>query len=722
MKKKISSLLAVLCTFALGLSAGCDMGGLESGSQSGGNGEDSSSISSMVGDSSDSSQDSSSDAVDFPLINATEYVDFTVDVPVGRDPIVLMLSDTQFIDGAQQRTDDRLGGLTDRYSRANIEDRVLRYIREAVTRANPDLILIAGDITYGEFDDSGYAVQLFIECMESFGVPWAPVMGNHDAETAKGIDWVCDLYENATHCLFKQRTLTGNGNYTVGITQGGKLLRTFFMMDSNGYGTMSAASAANNHCSSTAGFGLDQIDWYQQEIANIKEVSPQTKLSFVFHIPMKAFVTALVENGFDNNSNASFTNFDEDGNDDTMGMAHERLNNPWDNANTTFNDLKSLGVDSIFVGHAHGISMGATYQGVRLQFGLKTGTYDQAMYRNGNNVNYGYTDGGDPIVGGTVIPVSKTDGTISPYHLETDIVEDEVFAESLTSLQEDTTVNTVHIQTVKAQADSNANALYLKFIDENEQTQLIKVDTGVSSADNVALSNFARQIHYNNEDVLDYTGVITASATDTMKISLNQDVAFRRSSYIYIPKDATYACDTDGNGKVDTEWTFDRDFKIVYDPATCVVRESLGGCNGDCDAGEWHVYAKPLAGKECVAVSCGYWSVISDSTKLGMAFYSASGEPTVNLGYTGWVNPDDDTNAFKQYIKINGNALPSSARLQGFDQPNGLQLGGLSLNVGDVVTVEKGAVFTHNGYTMTVNATLSWTYNGGSSFTCSATA
>ena len=178
-KKVLFSLMAALCCFTMSLGTAC-----------GGNNTDGSSSSVSVGDSStdsgaDGSADSSGDtgAVEFPTVNAAELVDFTVDVPVGRDPVVLMLSDTQFIDAAQQRRDDRLGGLTDRYSRANIEDRVLRYIREAVTRANPDLILIAGDVTYGEFDDSGYALQLLVECMESFQIPWAPIMGNHEGET-----------------------------------------------------------------------------------------------------------------------------------------------------------------------------------------------------------------------------------------------------------------------------------------------------------------------------------------------------------------------------------------------------------------------------------------------------------------------------------------------------------------------------------------------------------
>ena len=715
-KKFLSSLTAMLCCCSMFFGSACNfMGGQSSSSSSSSsNIEDSS----TGGSSDETSGDNPNNPSENPECNVAELVDFVVDIPEGRDPVVLMLSDPQFIDAAQQRTDDRLGGLTDRYSRANIEDRVLRYIREAVTRSNPDLILVAGDVIYGEFDDSGYALKLFVDFMESFNIPWAPIMGNHECESEMGIDWICNQYEKAENCLFKQGTMTGNGNYTVGITQGGKLLRTFFMMDSNGYGHMSTATASNGHSVSYAGFGQDQINWYQRQIAGIKEKSPQTKLSFVFHIPIKSFVDALEENGF-NNVSGGVIDFDADDNADTIGIANEKIGYPWDTNYTVWNNLKELGVDSIFSAHVHGNSMGAKYQGVHLQFGLKTGTYDALNYRTSSGgVNFGYADGGDPVTGGTVIPISKVDGSIAPYHIETQIEEDQVYVEQLATLEKDSTVKTVHIQKVVAHADSNKTMLCLQFVDEKGETQLVEVDAGVSSVNHTALNNFAKQIHFNNEDVFAGKGVIAGRNDTCMQFSLNEGADWNRSSYIYIPQETTYECDTDGNNKVDTIWTFDRDFKIVYDPATCVVRENLGGCNGDCDANEWHIYAKPLVGKEFVAVSCGYWSVISNSTKIGMAFYAATGEPVINLGYTGWVNPDEDTTAFMKYIKINGNELPSTARLQGFDQANGLQLSGLSLVVGDVVTVEKGAEFTHNGYTMTLGVTLSWTYNGGSSFTC----
>ena len=44
-----------------------------------------------------------------------------------------------------------------------------------------------------------------------------------------------------------------------------------------------------------------------------------------------------------------------------------------------------------------------------------------------------------------------------------------------------------------------------------------------------------------------------------------------------------------------------------------------------------------------------------------------------------------------------------------------------TVNAGDVVTIEKGAVFTHGNVKAVFMVKLSWTYNG-TSFTCSATA
>lgn len=147
-----------------------------------------------------------------------DLVDFTVDVEEGRDIRVLQLTDVQTISAEQKRYPNRISdsGKADTYLGYQ------RYIGQVIERYDPDFIIMTGDNTYGEFDDSGEQLVALIEFMETFEIPWAPVFGNHDNESNMGVDWQCEQFENAEYCLFKQRTLTGNGNYSVGITQGGR--------------------------------------------------------------------------------------------------------------------------------------------------------------------------------------------------------------------------------------------------------------------------------------------------------------------------------------------------------------------------------------------------------------------------------------------------------------------------------------------------------------------
>ena len=161
-----------------------------------------------------------------------DYVDFLVDVESGREIRVLQLSDVQTIDASQKRTPDRISDS----SKPDTFNGYEKYIGQVVTSYQPDLIIVTGDNTYGEFDDSGESLLNWIEFMDSFQIPWAPVFGNHDNESNMGVDWQCDQFEASEYCLFMQRELTGNGNYSVGLTQGGELKRVFYMLDSNGCG------------------------------------------------------------------------------------------------------------------------------------------------------------------------------------------------------------------------------------------------------------------------------------------------------------------------------------------------------------------------------------------------------------------------------------------------------------------------------------------------------
>lgn len=373
--------------------------------------------------------------------SASSLVDFVVDVESGRDIRVLQITDPQTIDASQQRSVE--GALEEvlalQWAPDTEERNAYQYIRGVVENYQPDLILMTGDLVYGSRDDNGTRLVSLINFMESLQIPWAPVFGNHENESHMGADWQCEQMEKAEYCLFKQRELTGNGNYTVGITQGGKLVRVFYMMDTNGCFGMSAATAANGHSKATYGFGQDQIDWYTESIQAVKAADANTKISMAFHAPMKAFEDAFKAAGVDVSTiNETPVDLDADSDASTIGYMGQWITDVWDTDYSVWNSSKTLGVDSIFVGHLHCNSGSVEYDGIRVTFGLKSSTYDQTLYydESGNRV-FAYAKPGNsvPIIGGTAIDVAST-GTLNVYHIYYDeLSENETVVDNTTCIK-----------------------------------------------------------------------------------------------------------------------------------------------------------------------------------------------------------------------------------------------------------------------------------------------
>lgn len=178
-------------------------------------------------------------------------------------------------------------------------------------------------------------------------------------------DWQCNYLENCNNCLFKQRTLTGNGNYSIGIVQGGELKRVIFMLDSNGCAVMSDESFVNGHSKKTVVFGDDQIEWYTAAAEKINGEFDDMKYTFAFHIQPYAFEDALHNTyGFDSNGavieegttgHGDFIepiNIDEreDKKATDFGYIGRKLKGAWDESRAVYTGMKALGADSILVG------------------------------------------------------------------------------------------------------------------------------------------------------------------------------------------------------------------------------------------------------------------------------------------------------------------------------------------------------------------------------------
>lgn len=346
--------------------------------------------------------------------------DFIVEVPEGRNPVILQISDTQIIDASQARPGDT--GTSSYYAPSKMEDRLFKFMRETINATEPDLILITGDLVYGKYDDKGSSLLALINIMESFQIPWAPIFGNHDNESRMGVDWQCQQLENAEYCLFKQRTLSGNGNYTVGIAQGGKLTRVFFMMDTNGCGEASPESLVNGHTyNNFVGFKDDQVNWFMEVGAQIKEISPDTKFSFAFHIQIYEFKNAFAKYGFTNSGakeNPISIDWHPNKEDGDFGYIGANLKGAWDTNNVVFNKMVSLGVDSIYVGHEHNINASVVHNGIRFQFSQKIGTYDRCnwLLPDGNILSsYPEPANAKELMGGTVNVLDETGAIVDAY-------------------------------------------------------------------------------------------------------------------------------------------------------------------------------------------------------------------------------------------------------------------------------------------------------------------
>ena len=369
-------------------------------------------VSSSEDDSSSSSSEDDGGEEEEPK-EISDYVDFVVDVEGGRDIRVLQLTDVQTISEDQKRYETRAGS-----GKADIFNGYQKYIGQVIEGYNPDFIIMTGDNVYGEFDDSGEQFLGLISFMDSFEIPWAPVFGNHDNESNMGVDWQCDQLEASEYCLFKQRELTGNGNYTVGLTQDGELKRVFYMLDSNGCGNMSAASFANGHSKKTVGFGNDQIEWYCESMEEVTDAYPDVKLSMAFHIQIYAFERAMAQYGY-KPATVRANPINLDGNPKAQeagdfGYIGREAKGPWDSERIVWDSIQEYGVDSVFVGHEHCNSASIEYEGVRLTYGQKSSTYDRynLLQADGSIKDSGATSAGTPIMGGTYFNLSKEDASI----------------------------------------------------------------------------------------------------------------------------------------------------------------------------------------------------------------------------------------------------------------------------------------------------------------------
>ena len=303
--------------------------------------------------------------------------------------------------------------------------------QELADEAKPDLITLTGDQSYG------LRLPLNAVCcqIDSLGIPWAPVFGNHDCEQQElSLKQQAKLYRSFVNCLFMEgpenlsmvmdNRSPAIGNYVINIVKisgdSFTVVRSLIFMNTGSHCDYDEDAGIERYSTYTfANLNENQVRWFKAMASSVQKYSSSPVPStLIFHMPVFGFVRAA-EAAFRNDAdiydipewlettkNISFAdsgntdNWNE-GYKDSFGVMHEDCGcPPYDDG--IFDAIKETGtIDMVVAGHDHINNFSIRYQGVNLIYALKTGV---ASYNE------------DGMTGGTLITVSS-DGSAAVRHI-----------------------------------------------------------------------------------------------------------------------------------------------------------------------------------------------------------------------------------------------------------------------------------------------------------------
>lgn len=305
---------------------------------------------------SNSTNNSSTDQTDDSYVPSIEYpLDFEVRVEAGRDVKILQLTDPQVFEN-----DDAL-----------LQKKCFSIMDYVVEQTKPDLILVTGDIIYGRYDETGEIFTKIVNKFESYGVPWAPIFGNHDNESKKGTKWQCQTLENAQNCLFVKRSeLSGNGNYSIGVFSGDDLIRTIYMLDTKG-----CTNIDGKYRQAPCNLDPSQKDFVVDSQAKAELYRGKKVEGFVCQHIMISFIANAVKSKY-NVDLSNIKNFVLPTDQGDFGAFGQKFTPQIDKNGAYFYAFKDCGITGIFAGHEHLNDASVEYDGVRLTYGVKSSTCD----------------------------------------------------------------------------------------------------------------------------------------------------------------------------------------------------------------------------------------------------------------------------------------------------------------------------------------------------------
>ena len=258
------------------------------------------------------------------------------------------------------------------------DKKAMNAVAAMITAEKPDLVVITGDMAYpvpfqaGTFNNS-LSTEMLIDLLETLGVYYAVVFGNHDSEFygTHNREAIADLWgaEDLQYSLFKKgpADVDGVGNYIIKVKDTeGKVKNAFYLLDSHDYtdGDVLGIQWKYDNIKES------QIEWYKNSVLSIDAANNDgddifTSLAF-FHIPLEEYGIAWNEyaaNGYKDTANVKCKGgyFHEDDEKSYCGIYSENF----------FETMLELGsTKAIFCGHDHVNNAILEYKGINLVYGM----------------------------------------------------------------------------------------------------------------------------------------------------------------------------------------------------------------------------------------------------------------------------------------------------------------------------------------------------------------
>lgn len=181
-------------------------------------------------------------------------------------------------------TDTHLNGKKDK------DLQTVSFVVKNITEQKPDLVIFGGDNVSSGFNRK--RTNEFAQLMESLGVYWAAVLGNHEGDGILAVsrEENVDIFSSYEHCLMREgkKDVDGNGNYSINILNSdGTLKEVFFLMDSGSYMTEESKKeyGVTKDGDVYDGVKTSQINWYKNKHNEIEAEYGRFKSVTVVHIP-----------------------------------------------------------------------------------------------------------------------------------------------------------------------------------------------------------------------------------------------------------------------------------------------------------------------------------------------------------------------------------------------------------------------------------------------------